>query len=522
LAADPNYAGYPWLWDPNDPNYPSLVWDRTDPTYPYDPNDPNTLPRVPMPMPPGAITTGVAPGALLRTFTYDGLGRLIRVAGPDGMHGPYEEYVYDGSRRIQTLQYDDPNVCTTECGVTNYIYGPGYVDEFVCQITQATLASSLGDTYYYLQDDNYNVVGLVSPAGEVVQQYVYSPYGRPLISESFGLTPPANTAGHQGLFAYTIDGSSGDPLAAGTSGTAIFYYNRNRILLPHLGRFAQADMNESAIPTASGYAYNAASAAAGVGSFSAHSHYGDGLNLYQYLASNPINMLDPDGLDAFQDDIDDLIASYYGDRAAGAAVITAKVGMAFNVAQTLGYAALTMLPGAGIVELAIKLSDPDQEVGFWDYMGEGMDVAGQLGKLGGKFVKSFFKYSGKIGESRVIGAAKSVVGKGAERVAKYGHRWMKASLDKAISRHAGSNATSWISVTGKKIFENPKTGRQVVVDPAGYFRIWQPKAFGSTEGNYLDLLGKVPTVTRRVKGGAIKHVEMSKDELLQATHFLIE
>jgi hypothetical protein len=84
-----------------------------------------------------------------------------------------------------------------------------------------------------------------------VRQYVYSPYGQPLISESFGLTPPANTAGHQGLFAYTIDGSSGDPLAAGTSGTAIFYYNRNRIYLPHLGRFAQADMNESAIPTAS-------------------------------------------------------------------------------------------------------------------------------------------------------------------------------------------------------------------------------------------------------------------------------
>jgi hypothetical protein len=193
----------------------------------------------------------VAPGALLRTFTYDGLGRLIRVAGPDGMHGPYEEYVYDGSRRIQTLAYDDPNVCTTECGVTNYVYGPGYVDEFVCQIEQVNLSAPLGQTHYYLQDDNYNVVGLVSTAGEVVQQYVYSPYGQPLISESFGLTPPANTAGHQGLFAYTIDGSSGDPLAAGTSGTAIFYYNRNRIYLPHLGRFAQADMNESAIPTAS-------------------------------------------------------------------------------------------------------------------------------------------------------------------------------------------------------------------------------------------------------------------------------
>ncbi len=106
-------------------------------------------------------------------------------------------------------------------------------------------------------------------------------------------------------------------------------------------------------------------------------------------------------------------------------------------------------------------------------------------------------------------------------MAKYGHRWQKASLDKAIARHAGPDATSWVTRTGKTIFENPSTGRQVVVDPAGYFRIFQPKAFGSTKGVYLDMLGKVPSPARVVKGGAIKNVPLEGDTLQQATHFIV-
>jgi hypothetical protein len=93
--------------------------------------------------------------------------------------------------------------------------------------------------------------------------------------------------------------------------------------------------------------------------------------------------------------------------------------------------------------------------------------------------------------------------------------WQKASLNKAISRHAGPNATSWISKTGKTIFENPATGRQVVVDPAGYFRIFQPKTWGSTKGVYLDMLGNVPN-PRGVQGSLLKSLRQ------QMTHFLIE
>ena len=46
---------------------------------------------------------------------------------------------------------------------------------------------------------------------------------------------------------------------------------------------------------------------------------------------------------------------------------------------------------------------------------------------------------------------------GQERVARFGSVWQKADLEKAIARHAGSNATSWRTATGKTIFENPAT-----------------------------------------------------------------
>jgi RHS repeat-associated protein len=196
----------------------------------------------------------------------------------------------------------------SECSVTNFVYGPDYVDEFVCQIIQPTLTQPPTQTHYYLQDDNYNVVGLVSTAGEVVQQYVHSPYGRPLIAESFGPQTFTNTVGHQGLFAYAYDGS-GDPLAAGTSGTPIFCYNRNRVYLPHLGRFAQADMNASGTLISMG-------ALSRIGDIDPDALYGDGMCLYAYLASSPLRHVDPSGLSA-EEPLHHLYPKYLGGSPTG-------------------------------------------------------------------------------------------------------------------------------------------------------------------------------------------------------------
>jgi len=125
--------------------------------------------------------------------------------------------------------------------------------------------------------------------------------------------------------------------------------------------------------------------------------------------------------------------------------------------------------------------------------------------------------AGSMGGVKGVQAARGAaeLSGGAARVAKFGGNWAKASLDKAIARHAGPKATSWVSETGKTIFENPATGRQVVVDGAGYFRIFHPKSFGSAKGAYLDMLGNVPN-PRGVQGAVLRDVRQ------QMTHFLVE
>jgi hypothetical protein len=111
---------------------------------------------------------------------------------------------------------------------------------------------------------------------------------------------------------------------------------------------------------------------------------------------------------------------------------------------------------------------------------------------------------------------------GQQRVAKSGHLWQKADLEKAIARHTGPNSTSRRPAAGKTVFENPVTAQQAVVDDGGIFRIFPPKSIGIQQGQYLDMLGKVPSPARRVKGGAIKNIPLSGDDLNPATHFLIE
>lgn len=107
---------------------------------------------------------------------------------------------------------------------------------------------------------------------------------------------------------------------------------------------------------------------------------------------------------------------------------------------------------------------------------------------------------------------------GEQRANTHGAGWQSASLEKAIDRHCGSNYSSWTTKTGKRIYENPQTGRQVVHDVSGnYFRIFQPESIGSKKGVYLDMLGKVPSPATRVKGGGIKNIALQAGELQKAT-----
>lgn len=131
-----------------------------------------------------------------------------------------------------------------------YVRGPGYADGIVYQLDySADPSGGTGvepETYYYLQDANYNVVGVVAPAASqnpaaVLYQYTYGPYGDVLALDDFtGGTGPVNRIGHQGLFFERLTtGSVTSPmLAVGARG---LYNSRNRWLHVELGRFLTRD-----------------------------------------------------------------------------------------------------------------------------------------------------------------------------------------------------------------------------------------------------------------------------------------
>jgi hypothetical protein len=103
--------------------------------------------------------------------------------------------------------------------------------------------------------------------------------------------------------------------------------------------------------------------------------------------------------------------------------------------------------------------------------------------------------------------------------------WPAASVETAIARHAGNNCTTWLTATGKRIFENPQTGRQVVVDlQGGYFRIFQPNAVGSSKGTYLNMLGREVRPARHTPNGIQNPLlrDLDKGMWQQETHFFIE
>jgi hypothetical protein len=168
-----------------------------------------------------------------------------------------------------------------------YIWGPGGVDELVCQIYDS------GARAYALLDIGGNVTGLVNSTGGLIEQYVYDPYGQALLRETPGGQDPRNRIGHKGLFFDRLDADTTAPqLAPSAFG---LYQNRNRTFAPGIGRFLQRDPNASGQPTTIGAFFGAPPIAANL-PFDPDALYADGLHSSQYLGSSPALRHDPRGL----------------------------------------------------------------------------------------------------------------------------------------------------------------------------------------------------------------------------------
>jgi len=74
------------------------------------------------------------------------------------------------------------------------------------------------------------------------------------------------------------------------------YHNRNRVYVPELGRFAQADPNASGQSLLDMPVYHGRAFSAGAISFDVQARYGDGGSLYGYMGGNPWMNSDSMGL----------------------------------------------------------------------------------------------------------------------------------------------------------------------------------------------------------------------------------
>ena len=174
-----------------------------------------------------------AGGNVSATLSYDPLGRLHQAT----IAGQSTHFLYDGDALV--AEYDGAgNV------LRRYVHGPG-VDEPVAEYAGATVSAS---TRRYLHADHQGSIVAISTGsgGTLLTANTYDAYG----------VPGANNAGR---FAYT------GQLALAELG---LYHYKARAYDPRLGRFLQTDPVE----------------------------YRDGMNLYAYVASEPVNRADPTGL----------------------------------------------------------------------------------------------------------------------------------------------------------------------------------------------------------------------------------
>ena len=136
------------------------------------------------------------------------------------------------------------------------VWSAAYINAAILQDSYTAGTLQPNSRLYFLQDANWNttaIVNFINAAWQVLQYYVYSPYGTITVlnEDGAGSTPIVNNL-YQGM---TLDQVTG------------LYYARNRNYSPTLGRWINQDP----------------------------AGYVNGANTYQFVMSNPVGNTDPRG-----------------------------------------------------------------------------------------------------------------------------------------------------------------------------------------------------------------------------------
>ena len=186
-------------------------------------------------------------GTTIALYTYDPSGR--RLTETEG--GVTRALYYSSAGQVLEEQQ---NGSTT----TQNVWAPFYVNQLIERDDQPNSSGTLTRRLYAEQDSNYNVTSLTDASGNVVQRFVYSPYGVATVESASGASTSDNYD-----WAYTFQGGRQD------AATGLIHFGA-REYSPTLGRWMQEDP----------------------------AGYIDGPNRYQLELSSPTNKLDPTGTES--------------------------------------------------------------------------------------------------------------------------------------------------------------------------------------------------------------------------------